>query len=435
MGLANIMASSSIYRILNIAATFVLTILMSRLMDTGGYGLFTLIIVNITVYNLVSGLGCEAGITYHGAVRTLNTGKLVSIILIILLFQLSLYFIIDFSYHTFYHRRLFNMHYSWPVVLMFLNIAVTDKYNALFYSNHQYVLYNKVIFFLSMIFIAVFGWLFFFYPHFDTEIYLQVYAFIGVIQVVTLIWIYHKTTHQKFAFTFPLNREWKLFFTYSLITVVTNFIQFLAYRIDYWMISYYFSGNKQLGIYSVAVKLVQLFWLLPVLFGGILFPGTAGQQREFNIPKMLSLIRVMNTLNVIAAVASFFIISWAIPVFFGREYADGISPFRWLLPGILLFCNTTVLAAYFAGINRIRINLRGSIFCFLVILIFDFLLIPKYGINGAALASSVGYGLTGIYYVYRFIKIVKVNLKDLFIITPGDKTTVIAFFKSNIIVR
>lgn len=432
MSLGNILASSSIYRILNIAVTFILTILMSRLMGTGGYGLFSLIVVNITVYNLVSGFGCESGITYHGAARSFNAGKLFSIIFIILLFQVILLFFTGFFHKIIFGANWFSLRHTWPVFLMFLNIAVTDKYNAMFYGNHQYTLSNKTGFYLSLFCIIIFAVLFFFYPGQGPEVYLQVYALIGLAQLLTVIIIFHQKNKEPFTLSLPSSNEWKIFFSYSIITVITNFIQFLAYRVDYWMISYYQNDNQQLGIYSVAVKLVQLFWILPLLFGGILFPGTAGQREEFSMPKMLSLMRIMNTLNLIAGVIAFFLISWVIPFFFGDAYADGVAPFRWLLPGIILFCDTTILAAYFAGTNRIKINLAGSVICFVIILLFDLLLIPYYGINGAALASCIGYGITGIYYTYRFIKLSGGNLQQMFIMTRSDKNSLIRFLKNTI---
>lgn len=403
---------------------------MSRLMGTSGYGLFSLIVVNITVYNLLSGLGCEAGITYHGAAKSFNAGKLLSFIIIILLFQLLLLFIINLGYWRIYHTNWFGIRYSWPVFLMFLNIAVTDKYNALYYGHHLYLLFNKLSFLLSLLLIAVFIILFFLYPSFNPELYLQVYAITGLLQLTLLIIFYHKSSHEKTFLSLPDAKEWRIFFSYSIITVITNFIQFLAYRVDYWIINYYFSDNSQLGIYSVAVRMVQMFWILPLLFAGILFPGTAGKLEALSIPKMLSLMRIMNTLNLLAALLAFFLISFILPLFFGQAFADGIYPFRWLLPGIILFCNSTILAAYFAGTNRIKINLSGSAICFIIILSFDLLLIPVYGINGAAIASTIGYGITGIYYTYRFVKISGVSLRQLFIITTSDKYKLVNFVKS-----
>lgn len=429
--LGNILANSSIYRVLNIAATFILTILLSRLMGTAGYGLFTLIVVNITIYSLISGFGCESGITYHGALGKIKSGKLLSIIFSILFFQIVLLFVINAIHLRVYNQNWFNVARIWPVFFMFLSVSVTDKYNAMFYGHHLYALSNKVVFLLNLVCIGIFATLFFTRSNQDFELYLQTYAVINLLQSLALVVIFHRTRKEPLGLSVPHMEEWKLFFSYSLVTVVTNFIQFLAYRIDYWIIDYMYDDNK-LGIYSVAVRLVQMFWILPLLFGGILFPGTAGKLKEFSLQKMLSLLRVMNTLNFIAAIISFFVFAWAIPFFFGKAYTDGILPFQLLLPGIILFCDTTILGAYFAGHNRLKINLVGSTICFFIILLFDILLIPSYGIAGAAMASTIGYGISGLYSTYRFIKLTHVSLSDIFIVRKADIDSLINFFKSSL---
>jgi O-antigen/teichoic acid export membrane protein len=57
-----------------------------------------------------------------------------------------------------------------------------------------------------------------------------------------------------------------------------------------------------------------------------------------------------------------------------------------------------------AGIGQVNINRQGSVVCFVVILILDLVLIPKWGITGAAIASSVGYIVSTCYVVYKYVK-------------------------------
>jgi len=97
-----------------------------------------------------------------------------------------------------------------------------------------------------------------------------------------------------------------------------------------------------------------------------------------------------------------------------------VIPFIILLPGVIIFSITTLLAAYFAGINRQDINLKISFFCFFTILIGDFLLVPKYGIKGAAIASSVGYALSGIASLFVFSKQSGNTFKELLLAKKKD---------------
>jgi O-antigen/teichoic acid export membrane protein len=86
----------------------------------------------------------------------------------------------------------------------------------------------------------------------------------------------------------------------------------------------------------------------------------------------------------------------------------------------MLFCNTTILAAYFAGKNFLRINLAGSAICFVSILVADLLLIPSFGMKGAAIASSTGYALSCIFSVTVYCRQTGTPVGHLFYPRAGD---------------
>jgi O-antigen/teichoic acid export membrane protein len=50
----------------------------------------------------------------------------------------------------------------------------------------------------------------------------------------------------------------------------------------------------------------------------------------------------------------------------------------------------------------------------------NYLLIPKYKLNGAAFASGVGYFLTGIIFVIWFAKSNGIPINKMFILQQGD---------------
>ena len=121
-------------------------------------------------------------------------------------------------------------------------------------------------------------------------------------------------------------------------------------------------------------------------------------------------------LGILLAIASPFFI----PLIFSSDFAGTILPFIILLPGVIIFTLTTILAAYFAGINRQDINLKISFFCFFTILLGDLFLVPAFGIKGAAVASCIGYSLSGITSLYVFSKKTGDNFKQLLIVKKKD---------------
>ena len=120
-----------------------------------------------------------------------------------------------------------------------------------------------------------------------------------------------------------------------------------------------------------------------------------------------------------------------IPFFFGKEFHNSILLLRILLPGVILFCVATVLAAYFAGQNKLNINLGGSLLCLAVIVILDLLLIPSMGMKGAAIASSIGYGLTGVYFTGMYCFSKKTAVYKLFIPAAKDWKYLAGLFRKD----
>ncbi len=178
--------------------------------------------------------------------------------------------------------------------------------------------------------------------------------------------------------------------------------------------------KEELGWYSLSVRLVQVFWMLPLLFAGVLFPLVAREKEKYDVSGMLSFIRALFFFNLVAGLLSFFLVEWVIVIIFGKVYENSALLFQILLPGIILFCSTIVLAAWFGGKKQLFINLGGSILCFCSIILLDVLLIPKYGMKGAAIASSVGYSVTSFYFIGRYCLQTGTPLHALFLFKAAD---------------
>jgi O-antigen/teichoic acid export membrane protein len=423
MNLASTLTYNIIYRVLNMAAVYAIVVLLSKLAGVEGYGLLSLMIVNATVFNLVSAFGADAGITYHSSNAVLPPGKIITIIFTIVAIQLVAFGITELTcYRITGHYWIYKSYFAqywWIGVLFLLGISITEKYTALFNGHHLFTRCSKLILVTNLLILSVFSTLFFYYPAHDVVFLITIYVLLYLFQSVVLVIVFHGSVKGSARFVSVSTPEIKIFLSFSVITLIANLVQFLAYRTDYWFIDHY-RGAKELGWYSLSVRLAQVFWILPVLFAGILFPQVAKEKERYNNDKMLSFIRILFLLNVLAGVLSFFLIQWVIPVVFGKMYNESILPFQILLPGIILFCPATVMAAWFAGKGLLRINLWGSVTSFLSILLLDIFLIPSLGMNGAALASSIGYTVTSIYFMSVYCRQTNTPAYKLFYLQAGD---------------
>ena len=91
---------------------------------------------------------------------------------------------------------------------------------------------------------------------------------------------------------------------------------------------------------------------------------------------------------------------WIFPFLFGKTFTLMYQPFLLLLPRILALTNLFPYAALCSGKNKINQKVIGASLSLFILIVFDFFLIPTYNINGAALASSIGYFIYSIYLIY-----------------------------------
>ncbi len=417
-----VLIQNTLNRLLNTVVMFLTTVLLTRMIGASGFGVLTLMIANASILNLISSLGVGSGITYNLAAKNLRADKILSITFMLLLAQLFFTTIIDYGWflqnNSFW---LFKGNSLMDFVLgicFFMSLSVIEKYNALFYGRQQFQLANNIA--LVANFALLFSLLLLSICKVENNfVYFVIYIITNIFQAFVLIITYYLIYRESIKVTLINKKEFQLFFSYSFLAFVTNILQFVAYRADYWLVDYY-KGSLQLGLYSVSVRLAQLFWIIPGLFAAIIFPKVASNQIEENSFNLLSLVRIMNTCNIISGLLLFFFSPYLITWLFGIEYADSITPFRILLPGVITFCFSIILASYFAGINKLKVNFYGTVLCLLVIIILDIGFIPSFGIKGAALASSIGYTLMAAYHIIIFKKQTKARFKQLILLKKND---------------
>ena len=176
-----------IYRILNVIVVFIINILISRLMGVAGYGLLSLLIANASIFNLVSSLGADAGISYNTSAGLLKPGRVLGFIGGIILLQLLLIGLVEWltwlsSGHLFLLKSV-NLGHIWLGVLFLISISLVEKYSALLQGRQLFTLVNKIVLAGNVIMLAVFV-LWYFLATQDVLTYLTTYIIISFIQAL-----------------------------------------------------------------------------------------------------------------------------------------------------------------------------------------------------------------------------------------------------------
>lgn len=269
------------------------------------------------------------------------------------------------------------------------NLLITF-FVALFYAKLDFVLPNILLVLVNLVLIVLLPNNEFVRNYLSNSLYINIY-FIGFFAQGLLLTIafFIRYVKWKELHFFPPELI-RPFFYFAAVALVTNSMSFLMYRIDYWFVNKYCSP-ADLGNYIQACKLAQLFFVIPSILAGVVFPMTAsGRKIEVNETIQL-LSRGMILIYGLACAALVSVGYWLFPFVFGETFNNMFWPFLLLVPAILSYSVIHLLAAYFGGKKVLSIGFWGNVLTLALIITGDMLFIPSYGIKAAAIVSSSGY--------------------------------------------
>jgi len=170
-----------------------------------------------------------------------------------------------------------------------------------------------------------------------------------------------------------------------------NIAMFLSYRVDMFFVAA-FAGGKAVGLYSIAVMMAEAFFYLPNAVAVVLFPRLVGRGRNEGAQDAARSARVVAAIVGLGILVSIPLAAPAVGIAFSSAFLPSIPAFYWLLPGVFALSISKVLARYFTGsLGRPLLNARAQVIALAINLPLNLLLIPRYGIAGAAAASSAAY--------------------------------------------
>jgi O-antigen/teichoic acid export membrane protein len=208
--------------------------------------------------------------------------------------------------------------------------------------------------------------------------------------------------------------------TYSLPSYLANMAQFLNYRLDIFFVSY-FVGVKGVGLYSLAVGIAQLLWLVSGTTSQVLLPDVAASTDQVSAQQRTARVaRLSLWLSIVLAGGLVIGGDMLLPLVFGAAFRESVPALMWLLPGVTIFSIANVIGSYLAGIGKPHLNLAVALVGLVVTVALDFVLIPWLGIIGAAIASTLSYLATTLAIIAIFVHETRMPAGRVLLITGED---------------
>lgn len=208
----------------------------------------------------------------------------------------------------------------------------------------------------------------------------------------------------------------KKMLTFGSQILAGNAINMVNYQADIVLIGYFLTATD-VGYYAVAVGLSKFFWLIPSAIQMITYPATSeywAKKDHGALQKMIdkSMKYTACVLLPVGLGVGFFA-GDIITLIFGEEFIYAVLPLHILIVGTVVFGIVKAIGGSVTGIGRPDIGLKIVGISATINIVLNVLLIPVYGITGAAVATAVSLfvaSLLGIYTTSRMLNL-RIDLK------------------------
>lgn len=192
-------------------------------------------------------------------------------------------------------------------------------------------------------------------------------------------------------------------------------------RIDQIMIKEML-GDREVGLYSAAVRLSELWYFIPIIITSSLFPSIINAKKvseEFYYARLQQLYTLMVWTAIGIALPMTFLSGWLVIMLYGEAYRDaGQVLMIHIWTGVFVFLGVA-FNRYLIVENLNNKALYRTLLGAVSNILINIILIPRYGIYGAALATLLAQFIANyVYDIFDRTLYAQLKIKTFAIINP-----------------
>ncbi|HLD34197.1 MAG TPA: flippase [Candidatus Nanoarchaeia archaeon] len=407
----------------HVAASFVSyinRIVLARNMTPSEYGVFYAVFTFVTFFLFFRELGLLQALSKHipefkikedyGAVKSAIFSTFAMQFVGSLLLSIFFFYSADYLAQHYFQAAEAVFYLKFLVIYVLASVvfrtmkAILQGFQSMFWFAFSEFLKNIVTLALTLLF---------FYLGFG--VLTPLYAFVLVFPV--LIVLYIAPTLRSFNF---LNYKMTQFksVSYRLFVFSTPvFLSSIANRvigyIDTLILTYY-RTSAEVGVYNVVLPTALILLFIGQGISSIMLP-LASELWAKNDKKRLAdgmrLIYRFVFLLAIPVISALFIYARLfIEKFFGAEYVSGAPALQILLVGVLFYTVAVIHENLISGIGKPQIITKIIIAAAIVNFVLNMILIPVWGIYGAAIATTISYIMMFVYTTIKTTRFIEMKL-------------------------
>ncbi|MBN2030812.1 polysaccharide biosynthesis C-terminal domain-containing protein [bacterium] len=401
MGLVKIFSISLFSEAFVLLAGFVNSIVITRNLDLAGRGEYALTMNVVLILSLIFGDSLYRSNTYLISKNRKDLSRLISNGMVAILFLGFLLFsIFCLSGQDVFQQILPGVHLQLVFIafLSLIPLIFIRCLNGLFLGMQKYYVFNFLVvaplclYCLLNVGLSFWGG---FSPEKVMRNYLIAMVFFMVIAFIILV----RTESFHFELNWHVAKQSMQTGIKSGISTVTLF---LLFRVDIFFVNY-FLGTDQAGLYSIAALVAELLQKFANTSGTIIFPQIAGESRPLRGYRLS--VRVVLFVAVVGVIFALVVLVFGerlIVFLFQKAYAPAIIPLYYLLPGTVVMAVGKIIIFSLWGKGFPKVTIWVPLCAFILNVVLNLVLIPRLGIMGAALSTSISYLVFGISLILYF---------------------------------
>lgn len=199
------------------------------------------------------------------------------------------------------------------------------------------------------------------------------------------------------------------------------FLNYVNYRADLFLLNV-LVGGPSVGAYAAAMLLTEKLWLLAQAASSVLKPRlAAAYAKETSRSELTPLVsRWVMLATLLPAAFLGLLTGKGLSLVFGEDFAVAGPALAWLLPGAVLMNCTRILTADLHARGRVDLCMISSLVLVVVNIGLNLVLIPKLGITGAAISSTIGYAVRTAVVLHAYVRLSGARWTECFVPARSD---------------
>lgn len=222
-------------------------------------------------------------------------------------------------------------------------------------------------------------------------------------------------------------------FRYGFLLYITGMLAQLNAYITR-LIVVFLLAPAQVAYFAMAQNQGQLLNKVPDALNALLYARIAKTAKPDESAALAArAFRIVLLILTVAGAAAFFVIAPIVRLLYGARFLAMVTPFRILLPGLVLSGATTVINQFFVGVGRADVSARLALVPLVIQVPIAVLLIPTMGLAGAAIGLGLSLLVLSSVQLAVFLRIAKSVRGAQLVIGKGDVREVAAFIRSQLV--